>query len=102
LDLELARRGVRVSVVEPVYVRTELGRRPSDVEPPLERRAREHPRSTLEPDTVAEAVVRLVRHPRSVVRVPWAWAAGRLMLGATEPLLESRRRLPPPSEQKSP
>lgn len=96
LDLEVARRGVRVSVVEPVYVRTELGRRPSDVEAPLERRAREHPHSTLAPDAVARAVVRLLDHPRPVVRVPWGWAASRFVLGAFDPFLGPRRRLPPP------
>lgn len=96
LDLEVARRGVRVSVVEPVYVRTELGRRPTDTEPPLERRAREHPRSVLEPEVVARAVVRLLYHPRPVVRVPLAWAASRLMLGALDPFLGPRLRLPPP------
>lgn len=96
LDLEVARRGVRVSVVEPVYVRTELGRRPSDAEAPLERRAREHPRSTLAPEAVARAVVRLLDHPRPLVRVPWGWAASRLVLGALDPFLGPRRRLPPP------
>ena len=95
LDLELARRGVRVSVVEPVYVRTELGRRPTDVEAPLERRAREH-RGVLEPEVVARAVVRLLYRPRPVVRVPWAWAASRGALNALDPLLQRRWRLPPP------
>jgi len=102
LDLELARRGVRVSVVEPVFVRTELGRRPNDTEAPLERRAREHPRTVLEPDVVARAVVRLLEHPRPVVRVPWAWAVGRLLLGAVNPVFEPRRRLPPPGARGSP
>lgn len=102
LDLELARRGVRVSVVEPVYVRTGLGRRPSDAEAPLERRAREHPRSVLEPETVARAVVRLLYRPRPVVRVPWAWAASRLFLGAVDPFLGPRRRLPPPGNEGRP
>jgi short-subunit dehydrogenase len=96
LDLEVARRGVRVSVVEPVYVRTELGRRPTDPEPPLERLAREHPRAVLEPEVVAGAVVGLLRRPRPVVRVPLAWAASRLFLGAFDPFLGPRRRLPPP------
>ncbi|MGA7846334.1 MAG: SDR family oxidoreductase, partial [Thermoplasmata archaeon] len=96
LDLEVARRGVRVSVVEPIYVRTELGRRPTDVEAPLERRAREHPSSVIEPDRVAQALVRLLSHPRTVVRVPWRWAASRVTLGALNPLLETRGRLPPP------
>ena len=96
LDLEVARRGVRVSVVEPVYVRTELGRRPSDTEAPLERRAREHPRSVLEPDVVARAVVRVLHRPRPLVRVPLAWAVGRVLLGAIDPFLSSRQRLPPP------
>jgi short-subunit dehydrogenase len=96
LDLEVARRGVRVSVVEPVYVRTELGRRPSDPEPPLVRRAREHPRSVLEPEAVARAVVRLLYRPRPVMRVPLTWAVGRVLLGALDPLLAPRRQLPPP------
>ena len=96
LDLEVARRGVRVSVVEPVYVRTELGRRPSDSEAPLERLAREHPRAVLEPDVVARAVVRLLYHPRPLVRVPLAWAASRLLLEALDPLFGARRQLPPP------
>jgi short-subunit dehydrogenase len=99
LDLEVARRGVRVSVVEPVYVRTELGRRPSDTEAPLERRAREHPRSVLEPDVVARAVVRVLQHPRPLVRVPLAWAVGRLWLGAVNPWLISRQQLPPPGAE---
>jgi short-subunit dehydrogenase len=99
LDLEVARRGVRVSVVEPVYVRTELGRRPSDPEPPLERRAREHPRSVLEPQVVARAVVRVLYHPRPVVRVPLAWAASRLLLGALDPFLGPRLELPPPGTE---
>jgi short-subunit dehydrogenase len=102
LDLEVARRGVRVSVVEPVYVRTELGRRPSDTEPPLERRAREHPRSVLEPDVVARAVVRVVHHPRPLVRVPLGWAIGRLFLGAVDPMLTSRQQLPPPGAEGRP
>ncbi|HLY77593.1 MAG TPA: SDR family NAD(P)-dependent oxidoreductase [Thermoplasmata archaeon] len=97
LDLEVARRGVRVSVVEPVYVRTELGRRPTDAEAPLERRAREHPRSTLEPDVVARAVVRVLYRPRPLHRVPWAWAIGHGVIGTLAPLTESRRRLPPPA-----
>ncbi|MCI4352066.1 MAG: SDR family NAD(P)-dependent oxidoreductase [Thermoplasmata archaeon] len=97
LDLELVRRGVRVSVVEPVYVRTELGRRPTDVEAPLERRAREHPRSALEPEVVACAVVRLLYHPRPVVHVPWTWAASRGALNALDPILQRRWRLPPPT-----
>ena len=97
LDLEVARRGVRVSVVEPVYVRTELGRRPSDSEAPLERLAREHPRAVLEPDVVARAVVRLLYHPRPLVRVPLAWAASRLLLEALDPLFDTRRQLPPPA-----
>lgn len=96
LDLEVARRGVRVSVVEPVYVRTELGRRPTDTEPPLERRAREHPSSVLEPEVVARAVVRLLYRPRPVSRVPLAWAAGHALLGVLDPFLTPRRRLPPP------
>jgi short-subunit dehydrogenase len=96
LDLEVARRGVRVSVVEPVYVRTELGRRPSDAEPPLERMAREHPRSVLAPEEVARAVVRLLYRPRPLVRVPLAWAASRLFLGAFDPFLGPRQQLPPP------
>jgi short-subunit dehydrogenase len=96
LDLEVARRGVRVSVIEPVYVRTELGRRPTDAEAPLERRAREHPRSVLEPEVVAQAVVRVLYHPRPLVRVPLAWAASHLLLGALDPFLGSRQRLPPP------
>jgi short-subunit dehydrogenase len=102
LDLEVARRGVRVSVVEPVYVRTELGRRPTDSEAPLERRAREHPRSVLEPEVVARAVVRLLYRPRPVVRVPLAWAASRLVLGAFDPVLGPRRRLPPPGAESRP
>jgi short-subunit dehydrogenase len=96
LDLEVARRGVRVSVVEPVYVRTDLGRRSADPEAPLARRAREHPRSVLEPEVVARAVVRVLHHPRPLVRVPLAWAAGRLFLGALDPFLGSRQQLPPP------
>ena len=99
LDLEVARRGVRVSVVEPIYVRTELGRRPTDTEAPLERRAREHPSSVLEPEVVARAVVRVLYHPRPVVRVPFAWAAARVVLGAFDPLREPRRRLPPPRSE---
>jgi short-subunit dehydrogenase len=100
LDLEVARRGVRISVVEPVYVRTELGRRPIDPEPPLERRAREHPHSVLEPDVVARAVVRILYHPRSVVRVPVSWAVGRLFLGVLDPLVRSRLELPPPGTDR--
>jgi short-subunit dehydrogenase len=96
LDLEVARRGVRVSVVEPVYVRTDLGRRPTDTEAPLERLAREHPRTVLEPEVVARAVVRLLYRPRPVARVPLAWATSRLFLGALDPFLGPRRRLPPP------
>jgi short-subunit dehydrogenase len=100
LDLEVARRGVRVSVVEPVYVRTELGRRPGDREAPLERRAREHPRSVLEPEVVARAVVRVLHHPRPLVRVPLAWAVGRLWLGAVDPLRVTRQQLPPPGAER--
>jgi short-subunit dehydrogenase len=100
LDLEVARRGVRVSVVEPVYVRTELGRRPSDPEPPLERRAREHPHTVLEPDVVARAVVRLLYRPRPVMRVPVSWAVSRLFLGALSPLVRSRWELPSPGAER--
>jgi short-subunit dehydrogenase len=100
LDLEVTRRGVRVSVVEPVYVRTELGRRPTDPEAPLERRAREHPRSVLEPEVVAQAVVRLLYRPRQLARVPLAWAVGRLVLGAFDPFLGPRLRLPPPGPDR--
>jgi short-subunit dehydrogenase len=96
LDLEVARRGVRVSVVEPVYVRTDLGRRPTDTEAPLERRAREHPRSVLEPEVVARAVVRLLYRPRPLVRVPLGWAVSRVLLGAVDPFLGPRPQLPPP------
>ena len=96
LDLEVARRGVRVSVIEPVYVRTDLGRRPTDAEAPLARRAREHPHSVLEPEVVARAVVRVLHHPRPVVRVPLAWAVGRFVAAAFDPFLGSGRRLPPP------
>ncbi|MCI4347073.1 MAG: SDR family oxidoreductase [Thermoplasmata archaeon] len=101
LDTEVARRGVRVSVVEPVYVRTELGRRPNDVEAPLERMAREHPRSVLEPAVVAGAVVRLLYHPRPVVHVPWTWAASRGALNALDPILQRRWWLPPPAASRS-
>jgi short-subunit dehydrogenase len=100
LDLEVARRGVRVSVVEPVYVRTELGRRPTDTEPPLERRAREHPHSVLEPTAVARAVVRVLYRPRPVVRVPLAWAVSRLFLGALHPFIRSGMELPPPGAER--
>jgi short-subunit dehydrogenase len=102
LDLEVAAQGVRVSVVEPIYVRTGLGRRPEDADAPLERRARAHPRSVVEPEVVAHAVVRLLHRPRPVARVPLRWAASRWALAAAAPLVEARLRLPPPARRDRP
>ena len=84
LDLEIRRSGVRSTVVEPIYVRTDFGRRPGEAEGPIAALARRHPRLVLEPELVARYVVEAVRRPRPVVKVPllWAWSSPVARLGA--------------------
>ncbi|MGI0131533.1 MAG: SDR family NAD(P)-dependent oxidoreductase [Thermoplasmata archaeon] len=96
LDLEVRRRGVRSTVVEPIFVRTDLGRRPGDVEAPLERLHRDHPRFVLEPETVASAVVGALHRPRRRVSVPLVWGAGRLLGLAAGPIVRRALELAPP------
>ena len=98
LDLEVRRRGVRSTVLEPIFVRTELGRQEGEGEAPLERLKREHPRLVLEPEAVARAVVRSLYRPRRRVSVPVAWGAGRLVGLASGPLARRPITLPPPRQ----
>lgn len=96
LDLEVRRRGVRSSVIEPIFVRTSLGRRPEDAEAPLERLKREHPRFVLEPEVVARAVVGVLQRPRRRVSVPVSWGTVRLLGLAAGPLARRAIELPAP------
>jgi uncharacterized protein len=102
LDAELRSRGLRSSVVEPWFVRTELGRRPGDLEPPVQRFARRHPRLVLPPEAVARAVVRLLYRPRARVAVPLTWAVTRRMMIPFLPLIRRSFTLSPPSPRASP
>ncbi len=96
LDLELRERGIRASVVEPIFVRTELGRRPGEATPPLESVARRHPRFVIEPGVVAERVVRLIDRPRPRVSVPAWWGALRVLGLLGSPIVRRALTLAPP------
>ena len=96
LDLEVRRRGVRSSVLEPIFVRTAFGRRPGDTEAPLERLKREHPHVVLEPEVVARAVVRVLHRPRRRVSLPFSWGTVRLLGLAAGRLARHAIELPAP------
>jgi short-subunit dehydrogenase len=102
LDLETRRRGVRASVVEPIYVRTALGRASADAEPPLERMARERSHLVREPAEVGRAVVRLLHRPRPRVSVPPTFGALRGVALLARPVVRRRMALRPPRGEEDP
>ncbi len=99
LDLEVRRRGVRSTVVEPTYVRTDLGRAPGSDRSPLEELAHRHPGFVLEPIAVARAVRAALRRPRPIVRVPAHWSAVRWGALAARPLIQRTWTLDPPAKE---
>ncbi|HEV2316476.1 MAG TPA: SDR family NAD(P)-dependent oxidoreductase [Thermoplasmata archaeon] len=82
LDRELQPHGIRSTVLEPIFVRTDLGCPPGETEGPIRAIARRHPRWVIEPEAVAAACVRALYRPRPIVRVPAAWAVGRPLVRA--------------------
>lgn len=97
LDLEVRRRGVRSTVVEPIFVRTDLGREPADREAPLEGMARRHRSMVLEPVDVGRAIARALRNPRPRVSVPMSWGVARWLGLAAGPLVRHSLVVEPPT-----
>lgn len=96
LDRETRRRGVRSTVLEPIFVRTALGRLPGGGPPPIEAVGRRHPHLVLAPEVVARYAVGALYRPREIVRIPRAWGLLRPLLVAARPLYGNWIGLPPP------
>lgn len=101
MDRELCRRGIRSTVLEPIYVRTGLGGGPGRMAPGPGWTDGGRRYAVLAPEVVGRYAVRALYRPREIVRVPRAWGVLRPVVAAALPLYRHRLALSTPRAEVS-